>query len=197
MPTLPNCQVRSHRRIMVIRIRPAPGRLLASSSHSAPPTPAWPARLDVTIPRLLLPQAVSEDDLDHIGDGGLTSPVALKLANQRHPADRLPTRLDHALKAGPVGLKRGSADRIDHWVHLIPLAKRVESGKGHADFGPESTEDQLPAAGRPDGLKELGVFPRVHRRPVERFVVLEQSSEFANRRLSLAGGDVHRRVHNG
>src|ERR1022692_2730977 len=170
---------------------------LAFCSQSAPPTPAWPARLDVTIPRLLLPQAVSEHDLDHICGSVLTSPVALKLAGQRHPADRLPAGPDHALKAGPVCLDRGSADHIDDRVHLEPLAQRVESGKGHADLGPESAEDQLPAAGRADGRNELGIFPRVHRRPVKRFVALEQPCEFGNRRLSLAGGDVNRRVHDG
>jgi ABC-type Fe3+-hydroxamate transport system substrate-binding protein len=37
---------------------------------------------DVVSLRLLLPQAVSEDDLHHISDGGLTAPVALKLASQ-------------------------------------------------------------------------------------------------------------------
>src|ERR1022692_5060612 len=62
---------------------------LAFCSQSAPPTPAWPARLDVTIPRLLLPQAVSEHDLDHISDGGLTSPVALKLAGSEEHTSEL------------------------------------------------------------------------------------------------------------
>src|ERR1700739_4540606 len=94
--------------------------------------------------RFLLPQAVSEDDLDHISDGVHASPVALELARQRHPADRLPASPDHALKAGAVRLDRGSANRVDHRVHLISLAQCVESGKGHADFGPKSTEDQLP-----------------------------------------------------
>src|SRR5450755_189626 len=111
---------------------------LAFRSQSAPPAPAWPARLDVTIARLLLPQAVSENDLHYISDGGLTTPVALKLASQRHPADRLTAGLGHALKAGPVCLGRGSADRVDDRVHLEPLAQRVESGEGHADLGPES-----------------------------------------------------------
>ena len=49
----------------------------------------------------------------YICDGGLTTPVALKLAGQRHPADRLTACSRHALKAGPVCLDRGSADRID------------------------------------------------------------------------------------
>ena len=58
------------------------------------------------------PQAIGEDDLHHIGHGGPTTPVALKLASQRHPADRLTARTYHALKAGPVGLDRGSADEM-------------------------------------------------------------------------------------
>src|SRR4029077_8214528 len=97
----------------------------AFCSTSARPTPTWPSRLGVAIPRSLLPQPVSENDLDHICDGVLTSPVALELACQRDPADRLPARLDHALQAGAVRLERCSANGIDHRIHLIPLAKGV------------------------------------------------------------------------
>lgn len=53
---------------------------------------------------LLLQQAVGEDDLDDRCDGVLAGPVALQLDRERDPADRLPAGLDHAVKAGAVGL---------------------------------------------------------------------------------------------
>ena len=42
---------------------------------------------------LLLQEAVSEDDLDDRRDRVLAGPVALQLAGERDPADRLPAGL--------------------------------------------------------------------------------------------------------
>ena len=81
------------------------------------------------------------DDLDDRLDGFLAGPVALQLAGERDPADRLPAGLDHAVKAGAVGLGRGAADRVDDGVDLIPFAQRVECREGHADFGPQGADD--------------------------------------------------------
>ena len=55
-------------------------------------------------PLLLIQQAVGDDDL---GDrrGLRASPVARKLAGERDPAGRLAAGLDHAVQAGPVGLR--------------------------------------------------------------------------------------------
>src|SRR5580693_6013890 len=55
---------------------------------------------------LLFQQAVGEDDLDDRRDRVLAGPVALQLAGERDPADRLPAGLHHALQAGAVGLGR-------------------------------------------------------------------------------------------
>ena len=76
---------------------------------------------------LLLQEAVSEDDLDDRRDHVLAGPVALQLAGERDPADRLPAGLHHAVEACAVGLWRGAADRVDDGVDLVSFraARRV------------------------------------------------------------------------
>src|ERR1700726_3294763 len=61
---------------------------------------------------LLLQQAVGQHNLDDRRDCFLAGPVALKLAGERDPADRLPAGLDHAVKAGAMSLGRGAGDRV-------------------------------------------------------------------------------------
>ena len=75
---------------------------------------------------MLLQQAVSEDDLDDRRDRVLAGPVALELAGERDPADRLRARLHHAVQAGAVGLWRGAADRVDDGVDLVSFAQCIE-----------------------------------------------------------------------
>src|ERR1700722_17079837 len=144
---------------------------------------------------LLLQQAVGEDDLDDGLDRVLAGPVALQFDCEGDPADRLPAGLDHAVKAGAVGLGGGAADRVHDGGDLMPFAQRVEGGEGHADFGPQGAEDELTAPGRADGLDEFDVLPGVGRGPVERLVVGQQGGKFGQRGLSPAGGDVDGRVH--
>jgi hypothetical protein len=54
----------------------------------------------------LFQQAVGEDDLDDLLDGGLAGPVALQLDRERDPADRLAAGLDDPLETGPVGIPK-------------------------------------------------------------------------------------------
>src|SRR6185312_11526969 len=61
----------------------------------------------------LLQQAVGQDNLDDRRDCFRAGPVALQLACERDPADRLRAGLDHALKTGPVSLGRGAGDRVN------------------------------------------------------------------------------------
>src|SRR5580704_1464685 len=110
---------------------------------------------------LLLQQAVGEDDLDDRRDRVLAGPVALQFDREGDPADRLPAGLDHAVKAGAVGLWGGAADRVDDGVDLVSFAERIERGEGHADFGPQGADDELAAAGGMDGLDEVDVLPGV------------------------------------
>src|SRR5262249_56076687 len=103
--------------------------------------------------------------------------------------------LEHAFKAGAVSLGRGAADRVDNGVDLVPVPQRVERGEGHADFGPESAEDELASAGGADGLEEFDVLPGVGGGPVERLVVCQQFGEFGEGGPSPAGGYIDGRVH--
>src|SRR5258705_13601008 len=88
-------------------------------------------------------------------------PVALELAGERDPADRLCPCLHHAFEAGAVRLDRRAADRIHDGIDLVALAQGVERRERHADLGPQRAEDELPASGRLDGLNKLGVLPGV------------------------------------
>jgi hypothetical protein len=54
--------------------------------------------------RSFLKQALGEHDLDHLWDRLETSPITLKLARQRHPADGLSSRKSDTFEAGAVRL---------------------------------------------------------------------------------------------
>ena len=73
---------------------------------------------------LLLQEPAGQDNLDDCGDRFRASPVALELAGQRDPADRLAPCLRHPVKAGAAGLGRGGSDRIGDRLHLMSLAVR-------------------------------------------------------------------------
>src|SRR3954453_19854962 len=94
-------------------------------------TPHLPARR-----HLFLRQPLGDDDLNDVGDGLLTIPVALELASKTHPADRLAARLDDTLEAGAMCLHRSAADRIDDRIDLVALSESIERREGHADLGP-------------------------------------------------------------
>ena len=57
-----------------------------------------------------------------------------------------------------VGLWRGAADRVDDRIDLVSFAQCIKCGKGHADFGPQGADDELPAPGGADGLNEFDVL---------------------------------------
>ena len=85
-----------------------------------------------------------------------------------------------------MGLDGGAADRVDDRVDVVALPQRVEGRERHADLGPERTEDQLAPPGGAHGGEEVGVLPRVERRPVDRRIVLEQLGELGDGRLPAA-----------
>ena len=49
-----------------------------------------------------LQEALRKHDPKYVRHGFLTSPIALEFARQRHPADRLATRLNDTFQAGPM-----------------------------------------------------------------------------------------------
>ena len=146
--------------------------------------------------RAVLQQAIGEDDLHDRRDRLQTRPVALKLARERNPADRLCPSLDHALEPGPVRLQRRAADRVDDGIDLVAFAERVERREGHAHLRPQRAEDELPAPARPHRLHELDVLPGVDRGAVDRRIVRQELGELGQRRLRLTRGDIDRRVDN-
>jgi len=85
----------------------------------------------------------------------------------------LRARLRHALKPGTVGFVGRARDCVDDGVHLVPLWHRIERGERHAHLDPEGAQDQFAPSGRANRGEEVGVFPRVDRRSVDRWVVLE------------------------
>src|SRR4029077_339878 len=61
----------------------------------------------------LLQQRLVQNNLDDRRDCFRAGPVALQLACERDPADRLRAGLDHALKTGPVSLGRGGGAGVN------------------------------------------------------------------------------------
>ena len=77
---------------------------------------------------------------------------------------------------------RGAADRVDDRIDVVALPERVERGERHADLRPQRAQDQLAPSRRPHGGEELGVFPGVRGRPVDRRVVGEHLRELRHGR---------------
>jgi hypothetical protein len=100
--------------------------------------------------------------------------------------------LDDALDTRAMGVLAGATNRVDDRIDVVALPQRVEGREGHADFGPESAQDQLAPPGGAHRGEEIGVLPRVGRRPINRRVVLEQFGELGHCRLSASGCDVDR-----
>src|SRR3954451_7050788 len=146
-------------------------RRVLGSTRGAGRAAGMASAADITTVRSCRQQAVGEHDLDHRGNRLDARPVALQLAGERDPADRLRAGLDDPLEPGAMGLERRAADRVDDGIDLVALAKGVEGGERHADLGPERAEDELPAARRANGLHELAVLPGVDGRAVERRAV--------------------------
>src|SRR5580698_540489 len=160
-PTIQMARIRISR-LRTIRFRTDyRKRGLSAPTSDATSTAAWARTLRSSDGLLLLGEAVGQDDVDDRRDGFGAGPVALQLAGERDPADRLAAGQADPLQAGPVGLGRGAGDRVDDRVDLGPVVQRVERGEGHADLGPQRADDQLTAAGGADGRQELDVLPGV------------------------------------
>src|SRR6266436_920344 len=101
-----------------------------------------------------LEQAFGEHDLDNARHGLRASPVALQLARERDPTDRLAAGLHDTLEAGAMRLEGGTADRIDDRIDVVTLPQRVERGEGHTNLRPERAEDELAPARGPHGANE-------------------------------------------
>src|SRR5271168_2460340 len=103
----------------------------------------------------------SQDDVHHLGNSFRSSPVALQLAGQGHPAYGLRPRLDNALKSRSVRLRGGPAYSIDDRIHLVAFMERIQSWERQADFCPKGGHHQLLPARRLDGLSKIAVFPGI------------------------------------
>src|SRR3954469_7990707 len=161
-------------------------RTVLGSTRGAGRAAGMASAADITTVRSCRQQAVGEHDLDDGGNRLDARPVALQLAGERDPADRLCPRLDDPLEPGAMGLERRAADRVDDGIDLVALAQRVEGGERHADLGPERAEDELASPSRANGLHELAVLPGVDGRAVERRAVPQQLGELGDGRLLLA-----------
>ena len=77
---------------------------------------------------IVLEQAVGKYDLDDLRYGFHASPVALKLARERDPADRLRSGLHHALQAGaqPVSWVSLACELQRDWARQETVQPLVE-----------------------------------------------------------------------
>jgi len=106
--------------------------------------------------------AVLLDQSHHLIIVLLLGPVALVLEEDLLPRDGDSAGLDHALDGHIVSLLGGAARRVSDDVYLKSIAHCLEGGECEADLGPESSHNELLAAGLLDGSDELLVLPRVH-----------------------------------
>src|ERR1700730_16270101 len=126
---------------------------------------------------LFLEQALGEHDLDHLWDGLETRPIPLKLARQRHPAYRLSSSKRDTFQPGAMCFDGRATDCVDDGIHLEAFAESVERWKRHADLRPQGAEDEFPPPSALHRRNEIGVFPRVDGRPIDRRVALEHLGE--------------------
>ena len=135
-----------------------------------------------------------EHDLDDVGHRLFARPVALELAGERDPADRLTASLRDPLEAGAVGLVGCSPDRVDDGIDVVALPS-ARRGRGTPGRSPSRVRTGSASAVRCAHRGEkVGVLPRVEARPVDRRVVVEQLGELRHGRLLASRCDVDRRV---
>src|SRR4029077_12279469 len=87
-------------------------------------------------------------------------------------------------------------DRVDDGINLEPFAQSVECWKRQTDFRPQSAEDEFTSPGVSHRRNEVGVFPGVEARPIDRRVALEHLSELWNGGLPATGCDIDCRMYN-